>query len=619
MNHGAVDTAARVAPHPHHTGYRPEIDGLRAIAVLPVILFHSQVPGFSGGFVGVDVFFVISGYLITSIIARELDSENFSIVRFYERRARRILPALFLVMFACLPFAWWLMLPDDLENFGQSVAATTLFSNNVLLLLTSGYFDLAVELKPLLHTWSLGVEEQFYLVYPPLLWLCWRKGRARGVLVLLVLTALSLALSEVSWRRWPDANFYLVTSRFWELGLGGLLALLGAEAAVDARFGGRGRGFGALAGLAMIALSVFAFDTTTPVPSLIALLPVVGTCLVIAFARSGDALSGAVLANRGFVMVGLISYSAYLWHQPLLAFTRIASLAEPGWPMMAGIALLSLPLAYLSWRFCEMPFRDRSRTSRRSIWVATGVGGAVFVSIGAAAQFSGGFPQRFSADRAVVQQAGRDTAAAFNREPFRFQRKAFTEPEKRNLLVLGNSFARDFINAGRINGYFGDYELSYFKEQPNCISGLGSVHPELLARIRQADVVIFGNPPRDPRCWVRDKAILQQAGNARFLIIGTKNFGWNMNAVMRLTAEQRAEYRTPMIEMVREQHALLDSVIPPEDIVDPVEMLGDAQGRMPVVTPEGHLISQDTTHLTRAGAAYVGKILFGDPRLSELK
>ncbi len=206
--------------------YRAEIDGLRGLAVVPVILFHAGIEMFSGGFVGVDVFFVISGYLITTILIEDIENKRFSIVDFYERRARRILPALFFVMLCCIPFAWMWMLPDPLENFGQSIVATTLFSNNILLFVTSGYWDLASEVKPLLHTWSLAVEEQFYVLFPIFLLLTWRFGKKRLFWIIVVLASISLALSEWGWRNLATANFYLGPTRAWELFAGSLTAFI---------------------------------------------------------------------------------------------------------------------------------------------------------------------------------------------------------------------------------------------------------------------------------------------------------------------------------------------------------------------------------------------------------
>ena len=197
--------------------YRPEIDGLRALAVAPVILFHAGFEIFRGGFVGVDVFFVISGYLITTIIIEDIENKRFSIIKFYERRARRILPALFFVMLVCIPFAWIWMYSSQMKDFSQSLVAVSLFTSNILFLRESGYFDEAAEIKPLLHTWSLSVEEQYYVIFPVFLVLAWHFGKKRVFWMIVVLAALSLLLSEWNWRNKTSANFYLATTRAWEL------------------------------------------------------------------------------------------------------------------------------------------------------------------------------------------------------------------------------------------------------------------------------------------------------------------------------------------------------------------------------------------------------------------
>ena len=204
--------------------YRAEIDGLRALAVLPVILFHAGFEWFGGGFVGVDVFFVISGYLITTIIISEMAEEKFSIINFYERRARRILPALFFVMAACIPFAWLWLTPSDLKDFGQSLVAVSTFSSNILFWLESGYFDTTSELKPLLHTWSLAVEEQYYILFPIFLLLTWRLGIKWVLILLSLLFFISLGVAQWGAYNKPFATFYLLPTRGWELLVGAFAA-----------------------------------------------------------------------------------------------------------------------------------------------------------------------------------------------------------------------------------------------------------------------------------------------------------------------------------------------------------------------------------------------------------
>lgn len=376
--------------------YRREIDGLRAMAVLPVILFHAGFEAFSGGFIGVDVFFVISGYLITSIIIAELETGTFSLAGFYERRARRILPALFFVMAACLPFAWLWLVPSELKSFAQSVAAVAAFASNFLFWQETGYFDTAAELKPLLHTWSLAVEEQFYVLFPLLLMSAWHLGKRRIVGLLVAIALASLALADWGASRYPAATFFLLHTRAWELALGAFTAFWFARPqrpAIDHRIGEIGSG----AGLLLILYAVFAFDRTTPFPSLHALVPTVGTALVILFATPAT-LAGRILGARALVGVGLVSYSAYLWHQPLFAFARHHALVQPGAGLLLGLSLASLALAYLSWRFVEQPFRRRGFLERRTVFRLAGAASVLFIMLGAAGMFADGFRNRLPAN-----------------------------------------------------------------------------------------------------------------------------------------------------------------------------------------------------------------------------
>jgi peptidoglycan/LPS O-acetylase OafA/YrhL len=285
--------------------YRPEIDGLRAVAVLPVILFHAGFEWFSGGYVGVDVFFVISGYLITSILLEDLATGRFSIGHFYERRARRLLPALFLVLF-CTSIAGWLwMVPEQFEEYSRTLVAVVLFASNIYFWRTQDYFAPVAELNPLLHTWSLALEEQFYLGFPILLLAVWSVARHRLLLTMVALSLVSLMLAEWGWRNRPAANFFLLPTRAWELGAGSICAIILRDMRP------RTSTLLPLLGLGLIAFSIFAFDADTPFPSVCALAPVAGTALVILYAGAG-APAAWLLALPPLVSLGLISYSAYL-------------------------------------------------------------------------------------------------------------------------------------------------------------------------------------------------------------------------------------------------------------------------------------------------------------------
>ncbi len=372
--------------------YRAEIDGLRAVAVLPVILFHAGFSLFSGGYVGVDIFFVISGYLITSIILKEMEEGRFSIITFYERRARRILPALFLVMAVSIPFAWMWLIPTDFKEFSKSIVAVMLFSSNVLFWQSSGYFETAVDLKPLLHTWSLAVEEQYYLLFPVFLLMTWRLGRPILAILVSLLIILSLSLAQFASAVDPTATFYLLPMRGWEMGIGALAAIYTNKSGVSRISMARDEIL-AMLGLALIAASIVLYDEHTPFPSLYTLAPTVGTVLVILYCTPST-LAGRLLTTRIMVGVGLISYSAYLWHQPLFAMARHRSVHEPGLMVFTLLGLCSLALGYASWKFVEAPFRDKMRFSRQKIFIFSGVGMIAFLCFGMSGYLTDGFRGR---------------------------------------------------------------------------------------------------------------------------------------------------------------------------------------------------------------------------------
>lgn len=369
--------------------YRPEIDGLRAVAVMPVILFHAGLPMFSGGFVGVDIFFVISGFLITSILKGELEQGVFSVARFYERRARRILPALFAVILVCVPLAWAWMLTDELKHFSKSLISVALFGSNVFFWRSSDYFARDSEQYPLLHTWSLSVEEQFYVLFPVLLLVSWRFLVTKVIWIVIAVAIVSFFLSEWGWRNSPVANFFLLPGRAWELMAGSLLAF--GHERIALREKPMLAETAAGVGLLLIVGSIAAFDSTTPFPSAYALMPVTGAVLVIQYAN-GCNVVGRLLRSWPFVGVGLISYSAYLWHQPVLVALRRTMDSVHDLPLFVGVGvLLTLVLATGSFYIVEKPFRRMK--SRRVLWHA-GLSLVMLIGIAGAMMYTADFQVR---------------------------------------------------------------------------------------------------------------------------------------------------------------------------------------------------------------------------------
>lgn len=378
-----MSNSAAQQSHEHnvHPVYRPDIDGLRAVAILSVVAFHAFPFSLRGGFVGVDVFFVISGFLISNIIFRSLQSGDFSFTEFYAHRIKRIFPALIVVLTACYAFGWFVLFPDEFKHFGQHMAAGAGFIQNFILWREVGYFDKAAELKPLLHLWSLAIEEQFYLIFPVLIFAVWRIGlNVLTVVVLLGLISFGLNIAGVTAN--STKTFFMPQTRVWELLAGSVLAYL--QFFKRAKFSAwmqhwafhpilfrhppessrRGEVLNnalSVVGLLLLVVAVFLINKSKPFPGWWALMPVSGACFLI---LAGPEAWGnrVILANKLMVFVGLISYPLYLWHWPILSFARIVEGEMPSWEVRTGAVLLSLVLAWLTYRLIEKPIRFGKRT-----------------------------------------------------------------------------------------------------------------------------------------------------------------------------------------------------------------------------------------------------------------
>ena len=377
---------------PVTTTYRPEIDGLRAVAVLAVVFYHAEFEFFSGGFVGVDVFFVISGYLIGRILIAELADGGFSYAGFFERRARRILPALFFMLLLVVLPAYVLLPPADLQNFANSLLGATWFSSNFIFWAEAGYFDRGSEVKPLLHTWSLAVEEQFYLVFPLLLATLVKLKKVIAGLVLGVVMSLALALLGLSaGTDWP---FFMLASRAWELGLGALVAALAHQQSLSRLYSdNRLEQLWPLLGMVGIVTAILTFSEATPTPGLPLVLPTAGTALLLLVHSPGGWIA-QLLSHPLLSSLGLVSYSFYLWHQPILVLSRFHFRGDLT-PLMTWAALFgALLLAVLSWKFIEQPFRNRDNLSRKYLIVSLSLCAFVLTGLGVYIKATGGLRER---------------------------------------------------------------------------------------------------------------------------------------------------------------------------------------------------------------------------------
>ena len=433
-----------------HLSYRPDIDGLRAIAVVSVILYHLNA--LRGGFVGVDVFFVISGFLITSLLWKEIQQTGtVSLIAFYDRRIRRIFPALIAMFAVTWVVGYRYLFPNEFMAFARSLLAALLSVANIFFWRESGYFAAAASSKPLLHTWSLGVEEQFYVFFPPLLALLYKLSAKHLKTILTVLAVLSFALCVVLTKRAPDAAFYLPVTRAWQLLFGSLLALSSLSVLRDRM----ARNVTALLGLLMLGYTLFRFSNATPFPGYMALLPTLGAAMLIAAGSNGTTLVGKVLSFKPFVCIGLISYSLYLWHWPLIVF------ADHGLPIRFGlpsvkysILVLSFVFGFLSWRFVERPFRRARKVSHTFSYAALAT--VCIAALVAATLGTKGFVSRF-APRVLKIAAYRDDTADQVQKTFRvgtcfiansgkfkdYKQDACLalDPSRKNVLLFGDSHA----------------------------------------------------------------------------------------------------------------------------------------------------------------------------------
>tara|TARA_X000001036_G_scaffold325964_1_gene304524 strand:- start:1448 stop:3229 length:1782 start_codon:yes stop_codon:yes gene_type:complete len=587
--------------------YRAEIDGLRAIAVVPVILFHVGFEIFSGGYVGVDIFFVISGYLITMILIEDIENKRFDLVYFYERRARRILPALFFVMLICIPFAWLWMLPDPLENFGQSLLSTSLFSNNFLLMITStDYWALTGEYKPMLHTWSLAVEEQYYLLFPVFLIFTWRFGRSRVFWMIIIMALISFSYSEWGWRNHPLLNFYFTFSRIWELLAGSIAAF------IVFKYGVIKNNYLSILGLIAILFSIFLYDETVPFPSFFTLLPVLGSVMLVLYAEK-DTFTAKILSNKGLVAVGLISYSLYLWHQPILAFTRIYQ-KEPLSDLGAlFIVFLTTLFAFFTWKFIETPFRNRTKVSskiilRLSIFMMIG-----FIAMGLYLDKTNGAPQRLFIDEEYQRSTHEIKVASVSRVSL--EDVELNNLNNNRIFILGDSFAGDIA-------YLFEYKYPRLIDYELINSGSPSdtvCQTDLWTKAAALNIslVLFAYDEGFNISCIEDVIETANKKNIEVLFVGGKQFGYNLNWIARLESDDRKSLcQAPIPEAIKIDLRDIKN-IPKKNYFSFFDSFLD-NNCFPITNSSGELLSSDRRHFTVSGVEFFADKFFQNQTISQI-
>jgi peptidoglycan/LPS O-acetylase OafA/YrhL len=622
------------------TLYRREVDGLRALAVLPVLFFHAGFQTFSGGFVGVDVFFVISGYLITSIIEKQ--TGTFTLMNFYERRARRILPALFVVMFACVPFAWLWLLPSDMKEFSDSVLTVSTFISNILFWRTSGYFDTATDLKPLLHTWSLAVEEQYYLFFPIFLMLTWRLGKRWILVMLAVAAAVSLEAAQWGSVAEPAAAYYLLPTRGWELLIGVFLAFYSLSS-VKLNINKAVSEVGGSIGLLLVLYAIFAFDKHTPSPSLYTLIPTIGTALIILCATQQTAV-GKLLGNKLLVGVGVISYSAYLWHQPLLAFAKHRSLGESSKLLLGALVVAAVILAYFSWKYVEVPFRNKQRFGRKEIFKYGASLSAAFIVFGLVGNLTAGFLYRYDEkDRYLASLQGSEAGKYVDKRFDELTMKPFDASDSRKrILVIGDSFAKDLVNALYESGFTHKIQIAtrdinwrcgnIFLERSAFVRNIAKdglrmcegkglyEDAELRKLMLSSDEIWFASSWQYWQAELLQKSVanVEQYLRKRVKVFGTKSFGKvNIKELLSFSEQQRLASKSVVSADTIKTNALMKSTLKADVFVDIQELLCGTNTSLCALFQKGALISYDGWHLTKLGAKYCGDQLAGSDLLKE--
>ncbi len=481
--------------------YRPEIDGLRALAVIPVILFHAGIELTSGGYIGVDVFFVISGYLITSIIISEIDKNNFSLSNFYIRRAKRILPALFFFLFLSSIVAFFILPPHLLKDFGQSLFANSIFLANIFFYIETEYFNDFSETAMLLHTWSLSVEEQYYLFFPLILMFFYRFK----FLLILAITIFSLILSEQFISSNAPFSFYMLPTRFWELGVGSLISLLFNKFSFNPKNKLINELF-PLLGLILIIIPIFIFDKFTEFPGFNALIPVSGTALIIIFSSTNNTV-GKILSNPYLVRIGLISYSLYLSHYLVITSLRLSLVEISNLYNLILAILMSVLLALISYKFVETPIRKSNFNSKKVLLFSlTGV--LFFSTIGLHFHKSNGmqkykFSKMSSEDQKLIlnyDNEKKDRIKFWNKKLLSSSLPFKKDKNSKKVLILGDSKSEDFYVSTTIKNIKG-YQFRRLTLNNNCNDQLiiskrckynsrSVLNSELL---EQAEIIVLSN------------------------------------------------------------------------------------------------------------------------------
>jgi|GEM_PF-622826 len=621
----------------HKLNYRPEIDGLRAIAVLSVICYHLKVDGlFPGGYLGVDVFFVISGFLISSIILKEISNTgSFSFVNFYKRRIRRLVPVLLTVLLVSAVAAWLILLPTELISFGKAGLASLFFVSNHYWYASSLEYEAQSSLlEPLLHTWTLSIEEQFYILLPAILVLSYKYFRKQLTIIFLIITLASFIFATVYTPLDESFGFYLLPSRFWELSAGGMIAFYIERQSKILPGNGFLKNLPTLSLVILISCFVL-FDENAGHPGLLTLIPVLATMCVLLFANFED-FATKLLSHKMFVFVGLLSYSLYMWHFPIFAFARNIRFENNFLDFVLWIGLTFL-LSFLSYKFIEQPFRNPSIVkSGKFKWTILTFFFLLIFSFGIIIN-SDGFPNRFSSLAEKYLGVEVDNQKLKN-ERNAFFEKVIAEPEfaegKTNVLILGDSHSKDLYLSFYLNKQlFEDYSFSRIAYTEKA---KGQNLMELNEKCDAAEIIIFCNRFSN-KSWIfkeleslvsdlskRNKRVFIALNTAEFETFGRDELFDSFvkkNDVAKLNLENIGKFfyknRKSHIPLINDSIMNFAKKMNIEFLDRYSLVCNDESEMCNGITPEMKKVYTDGSHLSLAGAKFLGLEMFKRNVLTE--
>ena len=607
--------------------YKEHVDGLRAVAVISVILFHLDIELFKGGFVGVDVFFVISGYLISKIIFQKIESNKFSIKEFYINRARRILPMLLFMMLFFLPFSYFLI-PYKVIDFAESIISGIFFVSNFLFYFESGYFGEALRLKPFIHIWSLSVEEQFYLVFPILVLILSRKFKLLLIFLSLAFV-LSLILSEWFSEQFVNANFFLGATRAWEIILGIFFLVIEKNKIIKKHFI---KSTLSISSFVVLIISFYYFEQKHNLPNTKLLVPLMCTGLLIIYGKE-NLIVRTILTNSFVRLLGLISFSLYLWHQPILAFIHNYNLFIIDFLFIIIFLPFIFGVSFCTWKFIEVPFRNKKTIENIKFAKFITIATVILITYSSIAIGTKGFLYKYSQNDKYLVSINPTDKGRYVRSKFeKLLKKNFIKYKENNILIIGDSQAQDFINMALENNYFNGFNVKTVNFHEECY--LKFLHENIKIKyagklkkckdeidndtIKNAGSIFMINSwPQ----WISEEIprILSSKilNEKEIYIVGKKHFGYiNISDYLGMSNLEKTK-KIKINPDIFEADKKMKNLFLNNEYISLMDTYCDVSFKCNIFNKKGNLLSYDGSHLTKDGAIYLGGLLFNQKKLEK--